>query len=195
MTLPPGRAKLVTMPLPTGSNAAQDDWDFRCRLFCGEDGGSRCDNDVNLEPARTRSRSRCNVRRVPPPSGIRWQHSAPRSSRGRAIAEQKRRQTGYTRQAWLCQKSDGRQFSWLCAGCKRPQRGSTTTNHFEEITPLHRRSPSLRAEHPRTGYDDQAKGLCGWMAEQRPLWVISGHDGEPERCLLYPQKRTFARHV
>ena len=51
MTLPPGRARLATKPLPTGSGVdRKDDRDDRSRLLeCG-DRGSKRDDDIDLKP-------------------------------------------------------------------------------------------------------------------------------------------------
>ena len=50
--MPPGRARLATRPVPTGSPADREhDRDDRCRLLCREDaGGAVRDNDIDLEP-------------------------------------------------------------------------------------------------------------------------------------------------
>src|SRR5215831_16472771 len=47
VTLPPGRARLATRPVPRRDR--EDDRDNRCRLLCRDDGGSRRDNDIDLQ--------------------------------------------------------------------------------------------------------------------------------------------------
>lgn len=51
VTLPPGRARLATRPMPTGLFAsAKMIGNRRCRLLCRDGRVSSGDNDIDLEP-------------------------------------------------------------------------------------------------------------------------------------------------
>ena len=147
VTLPPGRARLATKPVPTGSAAAAKTIgmiDVAC--FAARTTGVP-EVTMTSTLSRTNSAAISAQRSLRPrPSDTRSRRCGPRSSRAPAAAARRRRSTGSVAEAELApRKPDGRQLRRLLRARRERPRGRRAAEQRDELAPPHSITSSARA--------------------------------------------------
>ena len=140
VTLPPGRAKLATKPVPSGSTATANTMGIaEVTCFTETTALPTVTMTSTLEPDELSRDLGIALGRVLPPSDIRSRRCGLRSSRARAAAAQKRRPKGSTPRASLAPRNPMvGSLPGCCAHASERLLHRSAAEKRDELAPPHR---------------------------------------------------------